>query len=53
MRAKTYKFNESILARMFAFISLFIEQLKYVKTEKKDSSVENNKILASLMSKTN
>lgn len=27
----TYKFNESILAQMFAFISLFIEQLKYVE----------------------
>lgn len=26
----TYKFNESILAEMFAFISLFIGQLKYV-----------------------
>lgn len=27
----TYEFNESILAQMFAFISVFIEQLKYVE----------------------
>lgn len=31
MNVYTYEFNESILAQMFAFISVFIEQLKYVK----------------------
>lgn len=33
MYAHTYKFNESILAQMFAFILLFIGQLKYVEKE--------------------